>query len=1056
MPPLESELAVLEIPRIAALATSPWPAWLWNADATRILWTNAVGAAIFGAANASECTKARFTANDPSAAQILRLVAALPSAPRERLARLRGFGAGLGGALMCACSRIVLFDGTPAILVAATERAGPSLSLAERVQRLFSGSADAVAAFAPDGTLLHANAAAAQRLNGTSSLSALGIDALITQALRDGSASGTSHIGQIPVEVRALRLGQDDWRVLLLAWATQLKAAAATTKLDGQPTSATSTPEVDAPILPWPPDVAGAPAESDPPPSHQPDESQADESIGTTAPITAEKTSSHRATARDAPISPEETATEPPPIRQTPPHDEPVAAAPSTATEPTPSHETTPDDEPPIATKQSRSIDARFHQSATHDVSIADRRHPLRFVWQTDPDNRFVVGSDEFMELVGPRTTAACGRLWSEIAAEMNLDPEGQVARAIATQETWSGILIFWPVDDSSERLPVELSGLPVFDRDHAFGGYRGFGVCRDVARINQLARARRARPIGFMPTAEAAAPENRDSAPPAPNVAAALALVAEPQAEAVTAEKVEPAVRPAPQTTPPSLGVVTTAPNVVPFRTGQTPEPKAPSLSPIERSAFRELAQELTDRLRGTAQGPAVVEGIFEGPQDQEAAPTAVEPSGPAAAGSETTTSNEASARVAADIPPNAPSIAVARNDTSSPAAQQLPPGEHVLLDRVPAGVLVYHRNSPLYANRRFLEWSGYDTVEGLTAAGGLSALFVDPGADTLRDGGGTQKLSITTRRGDKLPLEGRLFTVPWNGAPTLALIVTNTQGEDHQRSTQRALNAAESEMRGLEIEIRDLKSSLERAGRREAQKAAAAKADFLAKVSHEIRTPLNSMVGFAEVIMAERFGSIGNERYREYLKDMHAAGMQMVSLLNDLLDLSKIETGQLDLTFANVDLNDLTQQCVAVTQPQANRARIIIRSALAPGPLHVMADARSLRQIVLTLLSNAIKFTGPGGQVIVSTAAADNGDAVLRVRDTGVGMREQDIEAVLDPFHLTTASPSWGSSGAGLGLPLTKALAEANRASFSIKSAPNTGTLVEITFPGSHMVAH
>ncbi len=158
--------------------------------------------------------------------------------------------------------------------------------------------------------------------------------------------------------------------------------------------------------------------------------------------------------------------------------------------------------------------------------------------------------------------------------------------------------------------------------------------------------------------------------------------------------------------------------------------------------------------------------------------------------------------------------------------------------------------------------------------------------------------------------------------------------------------------------------------------QKAAAAKADFIAKVSHEIRTPLNSMIGFAEVIMAERFGAIGNERYREYLKDMHAAGTHLVSLLNDLLDLSKIETGQLDLSFANVDLNDLTQQCVGIMQPQANRARIIIRTALTPGLPQVVADARSLRQIVLNLLANAIKFTGPGGQVIVSTAIADGGE--------------------------------------------------------------------------------
>ena len=120
-----------------------------------------------------------------------------------------------------------------------------------------------------------------------------------------------------------------------------------------------------------------------------------------------------------------------------------------------------------------------------------------------DADGRFVVGSDEFIDLVGPRTMAAFGRKWSDIAAELMLDQDNQVTRAIATHETWSGIVISWPVDGTSERLPVELSGLPVFDRDRSYRGYRGFGVCRDIARINQLLRLRRERPIGFMPAPE-------------------------------------------------------------------------------------------------------------------------------------------------------------------------------------------------------------------------------------------------------------------------------------------------------------------------------------------------------------------------------------------------------------------------------------------------------------------------------------------------------------------------------------------------------------------------
>jgi PAS domain S-box-containing protein len=240
----------------------------------------------------------------------------------------------------------------------------------------------------------------------------------------------------------------------------------------------------------------------------------------------------------------------------------------------------------------------------------------------------------------------------------------------------------------------------------------------------------------------------------------------------------------------------------------------------------------------------------------------------------------------------------------------------------------------------------------------------------------------------------------------------------------------------------------------KRRAERASAAKSDFLAKISHEIRTPLNTVLGFSEVMMEEQFGPIGNERYRAYVKDIHAAGGHLVSLINDLLDLSKIEAGALDLTPASVDLNGLVQQCVALMQPQANRERIIIRTSLAPRVPAVVADARSIRQIVLNLLSNSIKFTGAGGQVIVSTAAGERG-AVLRVRDTGIGMSEKEIEAALEPFRQLATSTRWGSGGTGLGLPLTKALAEANGAAFAIKSASTAGTLVEIAFAPARVPA-
>ena len=236
--------------------------------------------------------------------------------------------------------------------------------------------------------------------------------------------------------------------------------------------------------------------------------------------------------------------------------------------------------------------------------------------------------------------------------------------------------------------------------------------------------------------------------------------------------------------------------------------------------------------------------------------------------------------------------------------------------------------------------------------------------------------------------------------------------------------------------------------AAKHDAEKASSAKSDLLAKISHEIRTPLNAIIGFSEVMMEERLGPMSNERYRDYVKDIHASGGHLISLINDLLDLSKIEAGKLELTFDKVSLNDLAQQCVALMQPQANRDRIIIRTSLPPTLPHVMADARSVRQIALNLLSNSIKFTEAGGQVIVSTALNDDGDVALRVRDNGIGMSEADIATALEPFRQIETTILGRAGGTGLGLPLTKALAEANRGRFHIRSAPKEGTLVEVAF--------
>jgi PAS domain S-box-containing protein len=238
-------------------------------------------------------------------------------------------------------------------------------------------------------------------------------------------------------------------------------------------------------------------------------------------------------------------------------------------------------------------------------------------------------------------------------------------------------------------------------------------------------------------------------------------------------------------------------------------------------------------------------------------------------------------------------------------------------------------------------------------------------------------------------------------------------------------------------------------------AERASSQKTDFLARISHEIRTPLNAIIGFSELMVDEKFGPVANDRYRDYLRDINRSGNHVLDLVNDLLDISKIEAGQQEMDYEAVSLNDTLAETVAMMQPQANRERVIIRSSFASKLPEVVADLRSVRQIALNILSNAIRYTQAGGQVILSTAYEPSGDVVMRVRDTGIGMSQAEIEQALKPFKQINALKRGRNDGTGLGLPLTKAMVEANRARFTINSTPGEGTLVEVAFPSTRVLA-
>jgi PAS domain S-box-containing protein len=625
------------------------------------------------------------------------------------------------------------------------------------------------------------------------------------------------------------------------------------------------------------------------------------------------------------------------------------------------------------------------------------RRAPLRFVWQMDAEHRFTVGSDEFAALMGQATAAALGRPWPELTAALSLDPEGQVALALASRDTWSGLCIAWPADDGCERLMVELSGLPVFDRERVFRGYRGFGICRDLARLATLDGARKAATVG-----------------PASGS----------QAEATSAAEAASAVEPA-----------LAAKNVVPLR--PTSQPVAPALSPVERSAFHELTRKLHERLTGAGSPApfgatdALRSSLAQAAQQaqaeaqvaaQEAVQAEHELPTPHPIRLSAGSSGAALARAQAEILELKAIV-----DTAADGVVLIDRQGHILSSNARAQALFGYEARAL-AGRAFVELLA---PESAPIASDTLGRLLRGDAGRARDGGGA--VIGRNHAGRPLALFMTLGRIGDGGEKLCAVFRDLTSG----KKEDDAIGAA----------------------RRQSEKIAAAKSDFLAVISDLVRTPLHAIIGFAEIMVQEKLGPVGNERYRQYIGDIHGSGEHLLSVVNDLLDLSKIEAGRLALDFTGVALNPLTQQCVAILQPQANRERIIIRSSLPPRLPPVLADARSLRQIVLNVISHSTRRAGAGGQVIVSTTLTDLGEVVLRVRDSGAGMSAAEIALALEPFRqiATTTLPGAALAGAalgspagsGLGLPLTKALAEANHAALRITSTPNAGTLIEVAFP-------
>jgi len=236
------------------------------------------------------------------------------------------------------------------------------------------------------------------------------------------------------------------------------------------------------------------------------------------------------------------------------------------------------------------------------------------------------------------------------------------------------------------------------------------------------------------------------------------------------------------------------------------------------------------------------------------------------------------------------------------------------------------------------------------------------------------------------------------------------------------------------------------------EARAASQAKSEFLANMSHELRTPLNAIIGFSELVAGELFGPIG-PRYVEYGHDIHASGIHLLSVIGDILDLSKIEAGQRQLSESEVDLHDAAESSLRLVRGRAENNGVRLVNGVARAVPHIHADERAVKQMLLNLLSNAVKFTPGGGRVAVGAEVRGDGSLAVSVDDTGIGIAPENIPRALAPFSQVDSSLSRRYAGTGLGLPLVKSLIELHGGMLELKSEEGKGTLATIVFPADRV---
>ena len=237
------------------------------------------------------------------------------------------------------------------------------------------------------------------------------------------------------------------------------------------------------------------------------------------------------------------------------------------------------------------------------------------------------------------------------------------------------------------------------------------------------------------------------------------------------------------------------------------------------------------------------------------------------------------------------------------------------------------------------------------------------------------------------------------------------------------------------------------------EADRANQAKSEFLANMSHELRTPLNAIIGFSDIMTRQLLGPLGNDKYQLYAEDVGNSGKHLLQIINDVLDMAKIEAGRTELALGRCDVHEIVAACLRMVRDRAEAGNVALLGACPDDLPAVMADERALKQVLLNLLSNAVKFTGAGGSITIDAGLSDAG-LRISVRDTGIGIAEADRERVFEPFGQVDSSLARSFEGTGLGLPIARALMTMHGGSLELESTVGTGTTVTMTMPLSSIL--